>query len=64
MDQVHEAERLYRQALDMNPNLWDVYAQFGDFLLTYNRPVEAAQMYKKVRIENRPLRLNRVKCTY
>lgn len=31
----------------MNPRLWDVYAQYGDFLINHNRPEEAAVMYRK-----------------
>ena len=32
----------------MNPRLWDVYAQHGDFLINHNRPEEAVSVYKKV----------------
>lgn len=50
MGQIKEAERIYRKTLDMNPNLWDIYAQFGDFLLQQNRPKEAAEIYREVPI--------------
>ena len=49
MREPEEAERHYKEALQMNPNLWDVYAQYGDFLLQNDRPHDAANMYQKVK---------------
>ncbi|KAH3876399.1 uncharacterized protein LOC127868474 isoform X3 [Dreissena polymorpha] len=42
-----KAEELYRHALVMNPKLWDVYAQYGDFLMMTNRAQEAVAIYRK-----------------
>ncbi|KAK3585952.1 hypothetical protein CHS0354_038494 [Potamilus streckersoni] len=44
---ANEADRLYVHAMSLNPYLWDVYAQYGDFLMKSNRPKDAVTIYKK-----------------
>ncbi|XP_045165976.2 uncharacterized protein LOC123529639 isoform X2 [Mercenaria mercenaria] len=44
---MEEAERLYKHAREMNPNLWDVYAQYGDFLMNSGRAHDAVHIYRK-----------------
>ena len=39
---------MYMQAYELNPNLWDFYAKYGDFLLNHDRPSEAVDIYKRV----------------
>ncbi|WAR25999.1 JMJD8-like protein [Mya arenaria] len=43
----HAAESLYRECMHATSKLWDVYAQYGDFLLAQGRPKEAAEIYRK-----------------
>ncbi|XP_052781456.1 uncharacterized protein LOC128218004 isoform X2 [Mya arenaria] len=45
----HAAESLYRECMHATSKLWDVYAQYGDFLLAQGRPKEAAEIYRKIR---------------
>ncbi|XP_060593722.1 uncharacterized protein LOC132748180 isoform X2 [Ruditapes philippinarum] len=44
---LEEADQLYRHAKEMNPNLWDVYAQYGDFLVNSGRARDAVHIYRK-----------------
>ncbi|KAJ8301623.1 hypothetical protein KUTeg_020610 [Tegillarca granosa] len=41
------AEECYKTALKLSPNLWDVHAAYGDFLVDTDRPKEAIEFYKK-----------------
>lgn len=42
------AESLYHKVIELNPKLWDIFAQYGDFLLRHNRYKDASSIYKKV----------------
>lgn len=43
-----KAEECFKTALKLSPNLWDVHASYGDFLVDTDRPKEAIELYKKV----------------
>jgi len=48
MNRLPEAEEAFKTTLKLNPNMWDVVAQYGDFLLNNGRAAEAVQYFKKV----------------
>jgi serine/threonine-protein kinase len=48
-----DAERLYRQAVALKPDSWGIYNDFGRFLMTQEKPVEAAGQFRMV-IEHAP----------
>jgi eukaryotic-like serine/threonine-protein kinase len=51
---MQDAERLYRQAVALRPDSWDVYNNFGRFLLDQEeKPEEAAEQFRMV-IERAP----------
>ena len=45
---IQDAERLYRQAVALRPDSWDVYNNFGRFLMDQEKPEEAAEQFRMV----------------
>jgi eukaryotic-like serine/threonine-protein kinase len=45
---TQDAERLYRQAVALRPDSWDVYNNFGRFLMDEEKPEEAALQFRMV----------------
>lgn len=45
---MEEAEDSYKKAIELNPNLWDVHAQYGSFLVNHKRPEDAIKHFKRV----------------
>jgi serine/threonine-protein kinase len=45
---IPEAERLYRQAVALKPDSWAIYNDFGRFLMTQEKPEEAAGQFRMV----------------
>jgi serine/threonine-protein kinase len=45
---VPDAERLYRQAVALKPDSWGIYNDFGRFLMTQDKPEEAAGQFRMV----------------
>ncbi|XP_063437147.1 bifunctional arginine demethylase and lysyl-hydroxylase psr-1-like isoform X1 [Mytilus trossulus] len=47
LDKIEEAEDSYKKAIELNPNLWDVHAQYGSFLVNHKRPEEAIKHFNR-----------------
>lgn len=47
LKRTEEAEEFYLKAYNLNPNLWDIHAQYGSFLLHQGRPAEAVKYFKR-----------------
>ncbi|CAG2218394.1 unnamed protein product [Mytilus edulis] len=47
LDKMEEAEDSYKKAIELNPNLWDVHAQYGSFLVNHKRPEDAIKHFKR-----------------
>lgn len=50
MKRTKEADDSFLKAYHLNPNLWDVHAQYGSFLLSHHHPAEAIKHFERVRI--------------
>ena len=48
MQQNNDAEDILKELLTINPKLWDIHATYGDFLMSQERPAEAANMFREV----------------
>lgn len=58
-----DAERYFKNALALNDNLWDIHAQYGEYLMNQKRYADAVPHFKKVNYQT-PLCINNFLITF